>query len=195
MRGKILLRPLGVEAQVLLWRFGWSWPLAFTALVLATSCHYAAFLPTTAALREVEAELARLELRRSAEPAAAPPASEQQRLEALQKALRSDQDSTELIRRMSELARAEQIELAQGDYQQQYHASTQILQVQITQPVRASYPQLKRYIESVLRTTPNVSLDLVAARREKVSQTQLDVRLRWSLWIHAPGIARREGRT
>lgn len=195
MTARVSLRSAATEAQILLWRLGWCWPVAVAVLALAAAFHFAAFVPARAALAETKAELAQAAVRRTAAPPPAPPASEEQQLEALQASLRGGPDAAELIRRFGELARAEQIALAQGDYQQQFHPATQLLQLQVTQPVKASYPQLKRYVESVLRSMPNVSLDQIAARRDNVGQSQLEVRLRWSVWIHAPRPARTEGRT
>lgn len=195
MTARLSLRSTATEAQVLLWRFGWCWPLACVALALAAALHFGAFVPARAALADTKAELAQAAVRRTTEPPAVPAASEEQQLQALQASLRGGPETTELIRRFGELARAEQIALAQGEYQQQFHPGTQLLQLQVTQPVKASYPQLKRYVESVLRTMPNVSLDQIAARRDNVAQSQLEVRLRWSVWIHAPRPARSEART
>ena len=189
------LRTLAVESQVLLWRFGWACLLAAMAVALAALLHLAAFVPARTALVEAGTELAQASLRRQAEPAVVVPPTEEQQLRALQATLRQDVETTELLRRLGELARAEQIALAQGEYQQQFHPGTRLLQLQVTQPVKAAYPQLKRYIENVLRTMPNASLDQINARRDNVGQAQLEVRLRWSFWIHAPAAPVREGRT
>lgn len=189
------MRTLAAESQVLLWRFGWACPLAAVALAAAVLFHVAAFVPARTALVEAGTELAQASLRRQAAAPVVVPVTEEQQLRALQATLRQDVETTELIRRLGELARAEQIALAQGEYQQQLHPGTRLLQLQVTQPVKAAYPQLKRYIENVLRTMPNASLDQINARRDNVGQSQLEVRLRWSFWIHSPGAPAREGRT
>ncbi|HEY8357538.1 MAG TPA: hypothetical protein VIL30_08775 [Ramlibacter sp.] len=185
-------RAAGAEAQVWLWRFGWAWPAAAVVALLAVALHFAVFVPARSAL--VAAGTERLQAAMTVAPAPREQAtSEHDQVQALQRALRSNAEPTELIRRLNALARAEQITLVQAEYQQQFHADTQLLELQLTQPMKASYPQLKRYIESVLRSVPNASLDHVAARRDNVGQAQLDARLRWSLWLHAGRAASREG--
>lgn len=193
MNAPHLLRTAGVEAQILLWRLGWACPLAAAAAVLAALFHVGAFVPARTALVEVGIEVAQASLRKQVEKPVAPPATEEQQLQVLQATLRSGPEATELIRRLGELARAEQIALSQAEYRQQFHASTQLVQLQVTQPLQTGYPKLKRYIENVLRTMPNVSLDQISARRENVGQSQLEVRLRWSFWTHAPRAAVRSG--
>lgn len=196
MKLPALLRAAAAQAQVLLWHFGWACPLGAAALAIATGLYLGALVPAHTALAQAGAELARASARGAVEPQAAAPTSQEQRLQDLQAALQSTAGPAELIRRLGELARAEQVVLAQGDYQQQLHAGTRLVQLQVSQPVKASYPQLKRYIESVLRAMPNASLDQIAARRDNVGQAQLEVRLRWSFWIHAPKLApAKEART
>ena len=172
-----------IQAQIMLWRHGWAWPAALLLALLAGSVHWLVLQPARAALAATQAELGREQSAARPQAAPAEPLSETQQLGALQAALRSSPEPAELVRRMAALAQAEQITLPQSEYQQQIHGATQVVQVHVTQPVRASYPQLRRYIEAVLRTIPNASLDQVAARRDNVGQSQLEVRLRWSLWI------------
>lgn len=175
--------------QIHLWRHGWSVPLALAALALATAAYHGLLLPARGELVAARVELDQVALQRAANRAQTPPATEGQQLLALQAALQGPVDAAELIRRLGVLAREAQISLAQGEYQQQTHAATQLVQLQVSQPVKAAYPQLKGYIESVLRSMPNASLDQITARRENVGQAQLEVRLRWSFWIHAPAVA------
>lgn len=174
---------LRTRLQILLWRRGWAWPVALSLLAAAGTMHWMVLQPLRATLAATRAELAQEQATANTRPAPAEPLSEGQELAALQAVLRASPEPAELVRKMAALAQAEQITLQQGDYQQQVHTATRLVQVHVTQPVRANYPQLRRYVESVLRTIPNASLDQVAARRENVGQAQLEVRLRWSFWI------------
>lgn len=175
--------------QILLWRHGWAWPAAAVLASVAGALHWMALQPLRATLAAAHAELAHTLSAASAKHAPVEAVSEEQTLAALQAVLRASPEPAELVRKMAALAQAEQIALHQGEYQQQQHATTRLVQVHVTQPVRATYPQLRAYVESVLRNLPNASLDQVAARRENVGQGQLEARLRWSFWIQkdAPG--------
>lgn len=184
------LTAAGVELQVLLWRGGLAWPLAALVGLFAVALHFAVFVPARTALVAGHTELAQATLNTSKPNHL--PATEEQQLEALRATLRTDAEPADLIRKLGELARTEQIALSQGEYQQKFHSKAQLLQVQVSQPVKTSYPQLRRYIEAVLRTMPNASLDQIQARRDNVAQAQLEVRLRWSFWLHDPN-ARHHG--
>jgi hypothetical protein len=177
-----------VRLQITLWRHGWAWPSAFVLALLAVALEVAVSQPARAALAATQAELARAssagDARRATEPA-----SELEQVAGLRTALRGSAEPAELVQRMAALADAEQIALPRGEYQQQVHRATEVTQVQVSQSLRASYPQLRRYVEAVLRAIPNASLDQVSARRDNVGQSQLDVRLRWSLWTQRPAAA------
>jgi hypothetical protein len=169
--------------QILLWRRGWAWAVALVLLAAAGASHWLVLQPLRAALAATQAEIARERSAQGIRRAPVEPSPQARDLAALQALLRASPEPAELVQTMASLAQAEQITWQQGDYQQQPHAATRLVQVQVTQPVRASYPQLRRYVEAVLRAVPNASLDQVTARRENVGQAQLEARLRWTLWL------------
>jgi hypothetical protein len=182
MMASIGWRQWRVRAQIALWRHGWVWPLAIAAVGAVGLLQVAVLLPLREARASVELELART-LSAPPRPAATPESTTAERVAALRTMLQDAPAPTELLQQMSALAEAQQIQLPQGDYQQRVHPATGILQLQVSQPVRASYPRLRQYVESVLRAMPNVSLDQITAHRESIGQTELEVRLRWSLWL------------
>lgn len=174
---------LRTRVQILLWRRGWAWPAALLLLAAAAALHGGLLQSLRTTLAATHAELARQQSTASAPRAPDEPMSEAQDLTALQAVLRNSPEPAELVRKMAALAQAQQITLQQADYQQQAHVATRLVQVHVTQPVSATYPQLRRYVESVLLALPNASLDQVFARRENIGQARLEVRLRWSFWI------------
>jgi hypothetical protein len=171
------------RAEVLLWRHGWAWP-ATALLLLAAACVYFALLkPARADLDASMRQVARAQAE-STEGRVQPTGAA--RLEQVRDPLRNSPPRDELLRKLLALARAEGIVLAQSEYHQQAHAAAGVTQFQVSQPLRAGYPQLRRYIESVLRELPNASLDHISVRRDNVGQGQLEVRLRWSFWLASP---------
>jgi Trp operon repressor len=188
-------------AEIALWRHGWAWPLAGVLGLSAVIGYLMVLQPSRQMHETTKLELAQ-EMKRPAAPAGATQSSHsldgQQRLQALRAALSPPSETHKLVRRMVALAQAEQINVAQSEYQQQVNAGIGVTRVQISQPVRASYPQLRRYIEAVLQSMPNASLDQVVARRDNVGQTHVEARLKWSLWTSAApapasGTPRKEG--
>lgn len=171
--------------EILLWRYGWAWPLTLLTSAAALALYFGLLVPTRTAGETARLELAQALSQRTSEKTL-PPSPDQERLHALHATLDVPNDAAGLLRTVNSLAEEAQIPLTNGEYQQQRHDSTGVEQVHVTQTVRTSYSQMRRYIETVLRTLPNASLDQIAVRRESVEQSQLEVRLRWSIWIYVP---------
>lgn len=172
--------------QVAVWRQGWAWVIAASLVMAAIAMQVAFVTPSREALAAIRAELSLTAPRAgTATPADADPPllTEEQRLAQLQARLRGSPSATAIVTQMGALAQAQQIALTQGDYQQRAYADTGVTQVQVIQPIKASYPQLRGYIESVLRAFPNVSLDQIEVRRDNVAQAQPSARLKWSIWL------------
>lgn len=188
------LRRWRAAAEILLWRHGWAAPAGAALMALAAAMQVFAVQHGHFELESIRAELSASAAQGARRAAPAAGSSEQENLRVLQAALKVKAAPDEMVRKMVTLAEAEHIGLSQSDYQQQFHDATQVMQVRVTQPMRATYPQLRRYVESVLREIPNASLDQIAARRDNVGQAQLEARLRWSLWI-APAAGATTART
>jgi hypothetical protein len=171
--------------EIALWRHGWACPLALVTAISAAAGYLLLLQPE----RQLQ-RAARIEFAREQQSAAAPfkrvdanqEADARLSLNAVQAILPASAATAESVRKIAVLAQAEQIKLAQSDYQQQVNDNIGVTRVQISQPVRATYPQLRRYIEAVLRALPNASLDQVVGRRGKIAQTQVEALLKWSLW-------------
>lgn len=162
--------------EIWLWRHGWSWVLALLVALVTVGLQQGALKPARAALASAQ-DHARDRARAPVE--IRPP---QPSLAHLQEPLRTAPPAPELARKMAALAQAHGVVASQADYQANAHPGLGLSQLQVTQPVRATYPQFRRYVEAVLREVPSASLDHVSARREHVGQGQLEVRLRWSFW-------------
>lgn len=169
---------LRTRLEVVLWRHGAAGPLAAVLALLALVLAIAVLEPTRAKLAVLQAQSTReADALHRAPPAPNQPATAGDDLLAL---LRSAPAALERLRVMATQAQAGQIGLPRADYQSTATGALQRLQV--SQTLRVTYPQLRRYVEAVLRELPSASLDQVTARREAVDQPVLEVRLRWSLW-------------
>ncbi len=168
---------LRLRSEVFLWRHGWVWPLAAVLWLAAFALEHRA--------RQADMHVGQLDASLRALPGARPdhaPAAPAAQTDALPIESMPRMDVPASVTRMLSLAQAAGIELAQAEYQHAAHPSLRMTQTQVLQPVRATYPQLRRYLEAVLLELPHVSLDHVSARRDPLAPGQLEVRLRWSLW-------------
>lgn len=172
---------LRVWVEIALWRHGWVWPAATAMCLSALVIHLSLLSSQLQQLRQLEMDLHIALAERTMSQNRSMTAPEPGTMDAAA-VLSSAPPIEESIARMAQLAQAEGIALTQGEYRTQLIADGSLVRVQVSQPVRGTYPQLRRYIESVLRGSPHASLDQMEARRENVSQPLLEARLRWSLW-------------
>jgi hypothetical protein len=87
------------------------------------------------------------------------------------------------VRQIVALAKSHGVVLTQSEFQTITEGHGGLRQVQITLPVRASYPQLRAFVETVLRQLPMVSVDQIALKREAIVQASVEVRLKLSVWV------------
>ncbi len=169
------------------WRFGWLWGVILaTALavlvfqwVVVPQQHRANDL-TRQALQTVETVRAQ---QRQRQASVVPMDQDAQPLADLRRISVAESDVGEVLRRISQMANAQGLSLAQSDVQTSSEGHGGLRQVQVTLPLRASYPQLRQWVEAVLRQLPGVSVDQIALRRETAAQGQAEVRVKLSIWV------------
>lgn len=192
IRRNLALTKIG--AELLLWRHGWSWAIAGGLLAVAMAIHLTVIRPAEVAAETLDA--ARLNQVTSRTPGPVSSAASKP-VGGLRQVIERSPAVDALAQRLLVLAQAQAIALPRADYQQRAHGILPVMQLRVSQPVRATYPQLRRYIESVLREVPNASLDQVTASRVSVDEAELEIRLQWSFWMpaaqRAPGQAGRIG--
>lgn len=169
--------------QIAAWRFGLAWPLVFMMAATALAVHALLLPPERSALSQTQARLAQASSRTAGQPSRPQAPNGPQALRTL---LASAPAPEVQLQVMGARAASEQVQLARADYSLRPVPGLPVAQWQVTQPVRARYPQLRRYIEAVLRELPHASLDQVSVRRDSAGVEDLDVRLQWSLWLPAP---------
>lgn len=172
--------------QLWLWRHGWWGPLTVVALGAAVALWTLYGEPVQRQIAAIEAAQAAHRAMPVPPPAAANTAPDDtQRLEALRRELVPYRHNTEMVRELVKLTQDE-LRWSRAEFQQSNDAPIGVIRLQITVPVVGGYRKLRLGIERALRELPSLSLDQMMFRREQAAQTQLDVRLRLSMWLLAP---------
>lgn len=180
--------PLRATVQVLLWRRGWWGPLAVSALLAAAAIWQFELRPTAQQLEHAEAALRIPRLEPAPKPADHKAATDKQRLDAFRAVLKPYREHTRIVRHIVATT-GQDLQWTQAEFQQTRDSSLGVVRLQITAPVSGDYRRLRRGLERALREVPGLSLDQVSFRREQGSQTQLEARLKLSLWLlAAPGV-------
>lgn len=176
--------PLAV-AELLVWRHGWWGPLVAAFLLATAALWHWELRPTASRIERAEAAL---RAPRAAPIEAAPrPGSspDLQPLAAFRDVLTPYGQSTEVVRGVV-AATLQELKWEQAEFQQTRDPVLGTVRLQITVPVVADYPQLRRGLERALREAPGLSLDQVSFRRDHERQAQLEARLKMSLWLASP---------
>lgn len=104
-------------------------------------------------------------------------------VDAFRQGLPGQMDATTTINRIYALASSEGITLARGEYSMGIDARTRLARYQMTLPVGGSYPQLRRFIHSVMEEIPALALEDIDLRRLDIGTTHLEGRIRLTLYL------------
>ena len=80
------------------------------------------------------------------------------------------------------------IDLEKGEYRLE-SAGPGLARYRVTLPVRASYAQIRNFINFILKEIPTASIDGLRFERKKISETQLDAQIRLTLYFRPAGTA------
>lgn len=166
--------------------FGWPLLVAMALGVLNIAFYFSAARPAQEQKIKLqqEAEFAVEKARRAAKggqrPAALTPSQELARFNAFFPPL---SDAHKWIGEIYAAARGEKLTLERGDYKVLREANGSLARYQITLPLKGTYPQIRRFIVEVLEEIPPAALDDVSIRREKIGDSQIEARVKISLYM------------
>ncbi len=78
-----------------------------------------------------------------------------------------------------------QLTLEQGEYRTIADPSGKLVRYQVTLPVKGTYVQIRRFIDLALTEVPVAALDEVRFKRENIATTQMEARVRFTLFLGA----------
>jgi hypothetical protein len=168
--------------------------LAAVLLCAAGIAALAWVLPAREALEQERAQA-----RRAAAlppPAVAPAALESgaaavDNLALFRRALGRQRDVAPGLRTLFGLAEKTGLVLRQGEYKRGVDRNARLHTYQVNLPVKGSYAQVWQFALLALRALPHASLDDVSFRRDSIGDTQVEARLRFTLYLlDAPGAER-----
>ena len=174
------LNILRLRAQLLLRRMGAPACLAVALLVLGIASWAWAWQQRVVA--------AQLEARPLPQPslamaAVAPPATASENLARFYAALGQQRHAEQQVKQLFDLAAKNGLLLAQGDYKSGYDKASRVATWQVTLPLKGSYAAVWQFALQALRAVPFASLDELSFRREQIADTQLEARLRLTLYL------------
>lgn len=177
-----------LRAEIALWRYGWLW-VALSAFIIASLVLHTWWLPHQTSV--VSAQLSRLTAlqntlgeNRNAPKVDVPITDDAQASQQLMKVSYASSEVSTTLQLIQQIAKAKGIVLTQSEFQTSNEGHGGLRQVQVTLPLRCTYPQLRDFTTTLLRQLPGISLDQVVLKRDNIAQAQADIRLRLSIWVN-----------
>ena len=173
--------------EVLLWRHGYGWILLAAGVLLALIVQFVVLPHQLQAQQAASAKWAQLQQAQRSRDISlqtpVPPSREEAILAQLLDVGIAEAAVSDVLRSIARIAQRNGVFLSQSEFQNGAEGHAGLRQLQVTLPLHASYPQIKRFVEQVLLEFPGISVDDLVLKRESVAQHEVEVRVKLSLWI------------
>jgi hypothetical protein len=93
--------------------------------------------------------------------------------------------ASQQIGELAQLARSHGLQLPRGQYNVTPQAGTSLQRWQLVFPIEASYPDLHAFIAAALERMPNLTLDELKLKRDRIESDTLQAELHLSLFVEA----------
>ncbi len=94
-------------------------------------------------------------------------------------------EASQRIGELEQLAHAHGISLPRGQYSVAPLSGTTLARWQLVLPVEAPYPALHAFLAAALERLPNLTLDELKLKRDRIESAELQAELRLSLFVEA----------
>ena len=163
-------------------RLGWPLRLAFVLLLVALLA-LAVLVEPLRQQNQQQRERLREQARRQLAPQGQEAASA--RALAFAAALGTREAQLEPVARVVQAAQAAGLRLDRGEYRQLREGDARLQRYQLSFPVQASYPALRRWLAAALAAEPALALQSLSLQRDSTQQEQLEVRVVFILYVRA----------
>lgn len=92
-------------------------------------------------------------------------------------------EASQRIGELEQLARAHGLALPRGQYSVTTLAGTTLARWQLVLPVKAPYPVLHAFLVAALERMPNLTLDELKLKRDRIESAELQAEMRLSLFV------------
>lgn len=120
-------------------------------------------------------------------PEAATVSQAGERVAAFRGVLARDEALPQLLRDMFAEAERQGLAIASADYRMTAERDGRYRAYRMIAPVRGTYPQVRAFVDRVLRANPALALEDASFRRDTVAQAVADVRLTFVLFLAEGG--------
>jgi hypothetical protein len=95
----------------------------------------------------------------------------------------STNDVQDLLKKVFAAAEQQKLVLDQAEYRIAGNDTDRLIHYQITLPVRATYPQVMQFLNTVLREIPALAVESIQFERPLVGDNSIDAKIRFALFL------------
>jgi hypothetical protein len=95
-------------------------------------------------------------------------------------------DAPEWLARVYAAAEERKLPLSRGEYVLSTDPQTGLVRYRIVLPVRGSYSQVREFVAATLQAVPALALDEITFERPKISEREVEARIRLTLYLKRP---------
>ena len=162
-------------------RLGWQGVVGIGLLIAAGGFYLSVFAPQEVQLAGLRHEIADLR-----DEAAHPREVQHSPTELLGAFYDNFPEATRLPAALGvifEAARGQGLTLDQGEYRVATTRAGKLVQYQLTLPVRGTYPQIRRFIDTAMAGQPALSLQSIHFERQKVEDPAVEAKIRLVMFL------------
>lgn len=98
----------------------------------------------------------------------------------------TDQEITDYLARIYNLAQANSLALRKGDYKVVRYKGERVTQYQISLPLTGGYNQIRSFAAQVLEEIPTLSLDKIRFERKQANDPAVEAEVMFTLYMEQP---------
>jgi hypothetical protein len=157
--------------------------IGITLLVFSLSYAVSALIPAKKELDGYRAQIARVKERGPRVATGQPENTPSGQLRAFYNLLPPQPAATEWLDKIYAAANREKVVLVRGEYALALDQDVGVARYKIIFPVKGSYSEIRGFIASALDAVPTLALDDVNFERQKISEGQVDAKIRMTLYL------------
>lgn len=165
-------------------QLGWPGVLGAGLLACGAGFHFSVLVPEQERLDNLRAS-ASVEARLQADAERAPESTSAGQLERFHQVFPPAAALPDRLDKVFAVAREHSIGLDQGEYKLTRTAAGRLERVQITLPVRSTYPQVRKFIAALRAEVPALALDHIQFERQKVADATVAATIKLALYMEA----------
>jgi Tfp pilus assembly protein PilO len=161
---------------------GWPGILGLGLLVAIGGFYVSTLAPQQMRIEEMRQESAQLRQRTKRSDSDAPHAPAE-KLAAFYGFFPPPKDLPDLLEKIFGAARQQTLVLEQGEYRALKDSVGKLTRYQFTLPVRGTYPQIRKFVNSALAEVPALSLDSIQFERRKIGDATVDAKVKLVVYL------------